>query len=215
MGDALDDLMSALDFWFRFFCHQIPERSPHFDGTVFPLCFRCAGLHLGLMASFIYLTLSGSWQRRLPDVKLVLALTAPMTPFIVDSWGNALNLWSTPGWGRSLTGLGFGMVLPLLLVPLLRRFNLADSSGINTTLPHLHSLVWPALIGAGLVFLLINPGLLVTFQLLAILAWTGLFIFLICLVWAASQNGWLPVSAVLSRTRRPATSVLKTPEEGR
>jgi hypothetical protein len=106
-------------------------------------------------------------------------------------------------------------VLPLLLVPLLRRFNLADVSPISPTLSHLHNLVWPGLIGVGLVFLLMNPGALVIFQLLAILAWAGLFIFLICLVWAASQNGWFPVSKVLSRTQSPATPVVEPPEEGR
>ena len=88
----MDEVMSALEFWSQFFCHQIPERSPHFNRTVFPVCFRTAGLHLGLLASFVYLVLSGGWQRRLPDVKLVIALTVPMTPFVLDSWSNALNL---------------------------------------------------------------------------------------------------------------------------
>ncbi len=99
-------------------CHQLPERSPHDGAAVFPVCFRCAGLHLGLAASYLGLFFSNGWRARFPSVRLAFVFAAMMLPLMIDGAGNALYFWNSLGWWRGLTGLGVGLALPWLLTPL-------------------------------------------------------------------------------------------------
>ena len=97
-------------------CHQLPERSPACEELVFPACFRCAGLYLGFFAAYLRLAtqrLRGLALPPPPRPAVILLLTLP---FVVDSWGGAMHLWSTPGWLRAATGWGVGLILPRLLL---------------------------------------------------------------------------------------------------
>ena len=160
--------MVLVEYLFRAMCHQLPSRSPQWNGVVFPLCWRCAGLHLGLLASYVYLAVSGGWRRRLPELRYVIGTALLMLPLAIDGGGNALSLWSSPGWVRALTGLGVGMVLPLLLVPLTQRSATTPSLAIAPTLSHGATLLWPTAIGCAGIGLLAEPRFLLIFRTLAV-----------------------------------------------
>lgn len=163
---------------FPFVCHQLPGRSPHFCGTIFPLCFRCAGLHIGLFSSYLYIVINGGWKRDLPDFKCVISVSFLMVPFFLDSWGNALHLWSSPGWLRALTGLGYGLVLPLLLIPLMQGLEQKTNPKLRPSMSHPIELIWPTIIGFGMAWFVIHPISLKIFKLLALVSSAGVIIFL-------------------------------------
>ena len=176
--------MMIVEYLFRAMCHQLPSRSPQWDGVIFPLCWRCAGLHLGLLASYVCLAATGGWRRRLPEVRYVIGAAFLMLPFAIDGCGNALSLWSSPGWVRALTGLGVGMVLPLLLVPLTQRSAMAPSVAIAPTLSHGAMLLWPAAIGCAGIWLLVQPHSLLIFRSLGVAVAMATVLCLVHLVWA-------------------------------
>lgn len=158
-------------------CHQLPGRSSHFDGIVFPLCFRCSGLHFGVVSSYLYLAVSGGWKRSFPDVRSGVSASLLMVPFLLDGWGNTLHLWASPGWFRALTGLGMGMVLPLLLVPLIHQPAQITTSELKPSLSHPTTLIWPAIPGLIMVWFMMHPMVLLIFQLLTITVLVGILIF--------------------------------------
>jgi uncharacterized membrane protein len=180
--------MVFLESLFRWMCHQLPSRSPQWEGVVFPLCWRCAGLHLGLLASYVYLAASGGWWRRLPEFRYMLGACFLMLPLAIDGGGNALSLWTSPGWFRALTGLGAGMLLPLFLVPLTRRSTLTLSVAIAPTLSHGATLLWPTAIGCVGIWLLVQPHSLLIFRSLAVALAMATVLFLIHLLRALL--GW-------------------------
>jgi uncharacterized membrane protein len=172
--------MSGLQQIFGWLCHQLPSRSPHFGQLTFPLCYRCAGVHLGFAASFLSLLLRGGWRRRLPGLALALGLAVLLVPLMVDGWGNLLGWWSSPGWLRACTGLAAGVSLPLLLVPLL--FPEPTQERRSSSVSSILSLGWPAALGVTLLVLLTHPAWPVVFQGLAVVALAGTILFVSCLL---------------------------------
>lgn len=65
-------LMLVGSFW----CHQLPERSPHTFGVQMPLCWRCTGILIGALALLCWLLA----KKRLPPLALclLLALLLPL-----------------------------------------------------------------------------------------------------------------------------------------
>jgi len=151
------------------FCHQLPDRSPQFLGSVFPLCFRCAGLYLSVITSFLSLALNGGWRRRLPEVRCAIPISLLSVPLFVDGWANVLGFWSSPGWVRALTGIGVGLVLPVFLLPLAQRAVDSDD-GMEPSLTTPLALLPPLVMSLVLVWLVVHPMRLVIFQALAIVA---------------------------------------------
>ncbi len=175
---------STLSDLFGLFCHQWPDRSPQLDGAVFPLCYRCAGLYLGILASYLYLAWSGGWRRRLPQLKVVIGSSALIVPFLIDGWGNTLGLWSAPGSVRSLTGLAAGVVLPLLLIPLARPLD-GRAAAPKATLPRLAALIWPLALSLFFITMVLEPVAVAAFDAAALAASAGLLLFLSNMVQAA------------------------------
>lgn len=173
-GSELDLLRE----WTGWFCHKIPERSPQCAGELFPVCFRCAGIQLGLAASYVAVFASRAWQKRFPSTHIVSACVAIMLPLVVDGFGNALLWWSSPGWVRGLTGLGVGLSLPWLLMPLAQPLERATDARRKASLESLKQLAWPALAGVvGVLLLNGNCGPLM-FRVLAVIAAAGWCFFL-------------------------------------
>jgi len=189
-----------LDDIFGLFCHQLPERSPQIAGVVFPLCFRCAGLHLGLLASYAFLLASGSCKRRLPAPTLAIGTSFAILPLFLDGFANTLHLWSSPAWIRTLTGLGCGVALPLLVLPLAHRLTPCEASRLRPTLSHPAALIWPVGAGAALAWPLLDPFSVAELWILGVAALLGLLLFLgtVCLGVACS---WDRVHAVCGRRR--------------
>lgn len=166
--------LEILRDWTGWFCHKLPERSPQCAGEIFPVCFRCAGMQLGIAASYLSLFLTRRWRGRFPAVRTVLISVAMMVPLVIDGLGCALNFWYSPGWVRSVTGLGVGLNLPWLLSPLAQPLE----SPAKPSLENFRQMFWPAFIGVAAVLVLdLRPGP-VTFRLLAFVASAGWCLFL-------------------------------------
>jgi uncharacterized membrane protein len=155
-------------------CHQLADRSPQFEGTIFPLCFRCAGLYLSLPVAFAWLGVSGGFRRQLPELRCAVGISLLTVPLMVDGLANAIGLWSSTGALRALTGAGVGLVLPLLLVPLAQRPIPAAALAQRPTAPDMRatltSPLWilpPAVICVALLWLLVHPMQRWVFQGLA------------------------------------------------
>lgn len=170
------------------FCHQLPERSPQFDGAVFPLCFRCAGLHLSVLVAFAWLASSGGFRRRLPELPCALGISMLTVPLMVDGMANATGLWSSDGWVRALTGVGVGLAVPLLLVPLAQRPDVRTAASMASTVPTPRSLLTPVAICFALLWLLVHPIERWIFQALAVAASAAPAIFLFTFLLAGWRN---------------------------
>jgi uncharacterized membrane protein len=173
--------------WIGIACHQLPGRSLHCDGEIYPLCYRCAGTALGLFSGYAALAFGRcGWRRRLPDLQVALFLCAAMLPLIVDGWANTLGVWSTPGWIRSLTGAAVGVGLPFLVVPLLQPVDLEATRDLPPTLRSGRSLLLPLEFATGWVTLLNFAGsmaLLRASEILSALGEAAFGVTLILVVW--------------------------------
>ncbi len=90
-------------------CHQLPARSPVFDGVQIAICDRCVGIYLGLVIGVGTVGWGRAvwqWMGRYGRY-VFLASAVPMG----SNWlGSILGVWETGGWSRTLTGLLFGIV---------------------------------------------------------------------------------------------------------
>jgi uncharacterized membrane protein len=192
------------------FCHQLPWRSPQFEGTVFPVCFRCAGLYVGFLSAYLHLALTGGWRRRLPELRCALATSSLTLPFLFDVWAKTLRLWTSEGWMRAVTGLGVGVALPLLLVPLAQRESTESTGRLKPTVSGPAQLLGPIVIGSTMLWLVIHPGRLLLFQLLALMATLGSLLFLISFCAALFQIGRGSFLARVNSALRPHLMLVKT-----
>ena len=71
-------LYRAAMFVGGWWCHQLPERSPHLLGAQLPLCWRCTGIALGALALLCGLFA----KKKLPPLSLSLLLASAL-PFDV------------------------------------------------------------------------------------------------------------------------------------
>jgi uncharacterized membrane protein len=175
--------MVGIEHLFRVICHQLPFRSPQWEGLVFPLCWRCAGLHLGIFACYLSMLTRGSKRRRpllFADLAVLIALLLPLA---VDGLGNFLSLWSSPGWIRAFTGLGAGVALPPLLSMLAQTTSASAPASNPAALRHANfvSRLAPGamIVGSGGIWLLEHPFATWVFRFLEIAAATGTVLFFV------------------------------------
>jgi hypothetical protein len=113
-------------------------------------------------------------------------------PLIVDGWGNALDVWSSPEWFRSFTGLGVGTALPVLLFS----GNYFVLHGVESARPaRVGTIFWPLLLGALAIWLLVHPRSLFVFRGLAVAAATGTVLFIANLALLLFAEGQPPSGA--------------------
>ncbi|MCR4710242.1 MAG: DUF2085 domain-containing protein [Clostridiales bacterium] len=93
--------------WLPIFCgcHQRPERSFFVRGYQMPVCARCEGELIGILAALIAI-----WFVR--PVWWLMALI--MVPMIVDGLIQALTEYESNNWRRLITGLLFGFGITML-----------------------------------------------------------------------------------------------------
>ena len=186
--EVSSQLASALWHFGGLLCHQLPDRSPQFQGAVFPQCFRCAGLYIGLLSSFVVLAVNGGCRRRLPELRCALWISVLTGPLMVDGWANMIGLWSSAGWVRALTGVGVGLVLPLLLVPLAHQSECGARDTMKPTLSTPAGLLTPLALSLALLWGVINPVQLWVFNVLAVAASCAPTIFLFTFLLAGWRN---------------------------
>lgn len=106
-------------------CHQIPIRTPFFDGRPLPLCARCSGQFLGALGGLALLIALGRGRAgRLPPRPVIVVLLGFIAAWAVDGFNSYLTLF--PGAPhlyephnilRTTTGAMQGVALISLALP--------------------------------------------------------------------------------------------------
>jgi uncharacterized membrane protein len=113
-------LLYTIVEWLGFaVCHQLPERSIHYGLSVMPLCARCEGIYLGLLAGFIYLTIvNRKHESGFPPWWALVIGVIGLGLMGLDGVSSYAGLRPTTNEIRVITGLLAGSALPLILVPM-------------------------------------------------------------------------------------------------
>ncbi|MFZ5988300.1 MAG: DUF2085 domain-containing protein [Bacillota bacterium] len=99
-------------------CHQIPQRTIYINGLLLPVCARDTGIYAGMFISFLFCLIRkrmDSDKPPQPGISIILALL--MIPLMADGISTYMLLRQTDNVTRLITGLFFGMPIPLFLVP--------------------------------------------------------------------------------------------------
>ena len=102
------------------FCHQMPARMPHINGTALAVCDRCIGIYSGAVIGVAL----GGWGRLVRGTLQRLHpgwLLAGALPAIIDWTGPWLGWWINVPLSRLLTGLVLGGAVGLFLVAALNQ----------------------------------------------------------------------------------------------
>jgi uncharacterized membrane protein len=108
-------IASRIYSFFSYICHQLPERSLHYDGHPLAVCSRCFGVYFGLLAGLIVYPL---WRRideiePLPRIWLFLSLI----PIGIDWSLTMFGVWENTHFSRFITGLILGVACATYIVP--------------------------------------------------------------------------------------------------
>jgi uncharacterized membrane protein len=96
-------------------CHQIPERSFHFEGFPLAVCARCFGLYVGGAAGVLLYPLArGLAHRDAPGRMWLLLAAAPTT---IDFALGIFGIWENTHLSRFLTAVILGAAVAFYLVP--------------------------------------------------------------------------------------------------
>lgn len=124
---AHSPLLAGADYAGYAFCHRITARSFTVAGRQFPLCARCTGMYLGIALSFLVVVMSGRCRRAaLPPLRVLLFLGAFVGLMGIDGLNSysyffpqAPHLYQPRNWLRLVTGMGTGLAMGLVLLPVL------------------------------------------------------------------------------------------------
>ena len=168
--------MLEINYIFSCFCHQAIERSPQFDGYIFPVCFRCAGIYLGIFSTYTTMYLSKRFLRMPASKREVLMISILFLPLMLDGLGNALGLWQSSPLIRSTTGILTGIFLATVLIPFLP-FNKVKKNFIE----HFNAgyILYPFVSAFLLIIFLLFPINRIVFNALSFFTAFGLILILI------------------------------------
>ena len=96
-------------------CHQIPERSFHFEGFPLAVCARCFGLYVGGAAGVLLYPLARGLVRRDAPGRMWLLLAA--VPTTVDFALGVSGIWENTHLSRFLTAVILGAAVAFYVVP--------------------------------------------------------------------------------------------------
>lgn len=90
------------------------------DGKYLPVCARNTGIYIGVFSSLVYLLISKKYKATTIPIKgISFMLLILLFPLVIDGLGSYLDFYETNNLTRLITGLLFGIVLPIFLVPLI------------------------------------------------------------------------------------------------
>jgi uncharacterized membrane protein len=99
---------------FDMLCHQDPERSFHFMGSLMAVCSRCIGVYGGALAGTALMPLFARWVSDQKKGSLFFFGFATLTNF-TDLIGNYFGIWTNTSESRLILGFLFGTSTVLLL----------------------------------------------------------------------------------------------------
>jgi uncharacterized membrane protein len=110
-------LYRALMYVGSWWCHQLPERSPHLFGVQMPLCWRCTGIFIGALALFCWLLLKKRFPPLMPCILLSLLLPLDVLQAVVThgQGDNARRLLTGLLWGFCATSVALRLLRLLAL----------------------------------------------------------------------------------------------------
>lgn len=112
------DIKDLFYFAGSLICHQIPERTLLANGMQLPVCARDTGIYLGIFVSFMFCLIGKKMSSdRLPELKASIILALMMIPMMADSLSSYLGIRDTNNAIRLLTGVLFGVPIPIFLIP--------------------------------------------------------------------------------------------------
>lgn len=91
-----------------FGCHARPDRSFYFRGKQFPICARCTGELIGMIAGIPIVIFQGC-----PQFVIVLVM---MIPLVFDGFLQRLTSYESGNIRRLITGILFGIALIFALI---------------------------------------------------------------------------------------------------
>lgn len=106
----MQDLACNIGKFLRIFfgCHARPDRSFYFRGRQFPICARCTGELVGMIAGIPLAVIAGC-----PEFWVMALL---MFPMIFDGFLQLLTSYESGNLRRLLTGILFGIAFVYLLI---------------------------------------------------------------------------------------------------
>lgn len=101
-------------------CHQLPDRSFFINGEQLPLCSRCTGIYLGIFITLTFYFFTRFIRHKKPSYPPHLIIGVISIIFVLLLVFNAISpLFNIPTNNilRFITGIFFGISIPLFLIP--------------------------------------------------------------------------------------------------
>lgn len=107
-------------------CHRIVVRSLLIEDRPLPLCARCSGMYLGVLAGLCFQVMRGRRLGGFPPVRLWIISGFLTLAFAVDGinsffhleiFSSAPSFYEPHNWLRTITGSGMGLVMAAFLYP--------------------------------------------------------------------------------------------------
>ena len=168
-------------------CHRIDGRSFHIGDRQFPLCARCTGMYLGALLGMVGLVLMGRGRAAgMPTRPLMVVLVGFMGLMGVDGLNSYSHffpglphLYEPQNWLRLVTGMGNGLTLAALIVPVFNQ-TLWQNWEARPVLGRFRELVALVLAAAVVVALVLSDNVVVLYPL-ALLSALGLLALVVAL----------------------------------
>ena len=108
-GVRFEKQMRFMYKWLPIFCgcHQRPERSFFVKGYQMPVCARCEGELIGILAALIAV-----WFLRPP----YWLMAVMMVPMAADGLIQGLTEYESTNWRRLITGILFGFGITMIVI---------------------------------------------------------------------------------------------------
>ena len=114
-ANNLESVSNPIYSFFRYLCHQIPERSFHIENHAFAVCSRCFGVYFGLFAGFIIYPFVRAIEETEPFPRFWLFLS--LVPISIDWLLGVFGIWENTHLSRFITGMILGAACAVFIIP--------------------------------------------------------------------------------------------------
>lgn len=193
-------------------CHRIEARSFFIAERPTPLCARCSGMYLGMLAGFIYQLRLGR-RAALPPLRVSIPLSVFLITFGVDGlnsylqfFPNAPRLYDPSNLLRLATGSGLGVLVAVMFLPIFHQYMWSNADPRPALADYRQALALLGITAVAAALMYLEMPLLIV--LLALLSAAGVWLVLtLCytLLWvtvfrrecryAGWKAAWLPLLA--------------------